>query len=257
MRFLSLTASRYLFQGEDMKEQVKRSRSETTEQKWIRESVSKRESKKRVVMVDGGDGLGQVPVSVSSIHDVEKAEREEQQAAPSGPRRQREWVHESTCFKVLSLFPRCLAALTYCVQCKGEFEAESKTEDAVVAKGKRGRSKGSPDNVTCALCPKAFHLACVDLKEKPRSFPPWKCPWHTCVECKNSSTQAGGFMFRCRDCPNAYCGACKPPTVRTSGAVVLSSNTHASSQLNLLGKSMEPGLKTNLAIYVLCEKCDV
>ncbi len=63
--------------------------------------------------------------------------------------------------------------------------------------------------------------------------------WHTCSECHNTSTQGGGFMFRCIDCPTAYCGACKPPT------------------LNILGKSTVPGLKTNLAIYVRCEKCDV
>lgn len=35
-------------------------------------------------------------------------------------------------------------------------------------------------------------------------------------------------MFRCIDCPLAWCGACKPPT------------------LTILGKSTVPGLKTNM-----------
>lgn len=212
----------YLFQGEDMKEQVKRSRSESTVEKWAREADGKaRESKKRVVMMDGGAELGQVPISVSSIRDVEKAEREEKMAGVEPVKRQREWVHESECFK-------CKEAL------------HSKEEYLQKEAGKRQKSVTlHDDEVMCALCPKSFHLKCVDLDERPHSFPPWKCPWHSCAECHNTSTQAGGFMFRCRDCPTAYCGACKPPTV------------------NMLGKSLEPGLKTNLALYILCEKCDV
>lgn len=64
-------------------------------------------------------------------------------------------------------------------------------------------------------------------------------------------------MFRCIDCPSAWCGACKPPT------------------LTILGKSTVPGLKvrlrkgkrkkklmfsfvvqTNMAIYCRCDKCE-
>lgn len=215
----------YLFQGQDMTEQVKRSRSETTAEKWTRETDGrKRESKKRVVMMDGGEGVGAVPVSVSSIHDVDKAEREEAGGNRETVKRQRAWVHESECF-----------------QCKKPLSSTEQIEE--VADPDTGKRKKTTDlhegEIFCALCPKSFHLACVDLKEKPSSFPPWKCAWHTCSECHNTSTQGGGFMFRCIDCPTAYCGACKPPT------------------LNILGKSTAPGLKTNLAIYVRCEKCDV
>lgn len=172
--------------------------------------------------VAAGDGLGEMAVSVSSIRDTEKAEREESGNVAPAVKRQREWLHETDCFS-------CRKAL----QSKEEIVPQSET-------GKRQKNVTvNESEVFCALCPKAFHIKCVGLDERPRSFPPWKCPWHTCSECHNTSTQAGGFMFRCRDCPTAYCGACKPPTV------------------NLLGKSMEPGLRTNLATYVLCEKCDV
>lgn len=49
---------------------MKRSRSESTAEKWAREAEGKkRESKKRVVMMEGGDGVGMVPVSVSRLED--------------------------------------------------------------------------------------------------------------------------------------------------------------------------------------------
>ncbi len=45
---------------------MKRSRSESTADKWAREAEGKkRESKKRIVMMEGGEGVGMVPVSVS------------------------------------------------------------------------------------------------------------------------------------------------------------------------------------------------
>jgi hypothetical protein len=43
----------------------------------------------------------------------------------------------------------------------------------------------------------AFHLKCVDLDERPHSFPPWKCPWHTCTECHNTSTQVRLCLISC------------------------------------------------------------
>ncbi len=77
--------------------------------------------------------------------------------------------------------------------CKIEDKADPTT-------GKRNKTKTVHDEeVLCALCPKAFHLACVDLKEKPSAFPPWKCPWHSCSECRNTSTQGGeegNVLFR-------------------------------------------------------------
>ena len=213
----------YLFECKDMKDQVKRSRSESTADKWAREMEGKkRESKKRVVMIDGGDGVGEMPVTLTSIHDVEKAEREEKMGNRDQVKRQRAWVHETECFK-----------------CK---EALNSTENLADEKDDTGRRKKTTsvhgDEIMCALCPKAFHLACVGLETKPSSFPPWKCPWHSCSECHNTSTQGGGFMFRCLNCPTSYCGACRP------------------AALNILGKSTVPGLKTNLAIYVLCSQCE-
>ena len=86
----------YLFQGKDMSDQVKRSRSESTAEKWAREmDGKKRESKKRIVMIDGGEGIGEMPVTLTSIHDTEKAEREEAMGNREQVKRQRAWIHET------------------------------------------------------------------------------------------------------------------------------------------------------------------
>lgn len=100
---------------------MKRSRSESTADKWAREAEGKkRESKKRIVMMEGGEGVGMVPVSVSrycdnltdclccvladqfgqySIRDVEKAERDEAGGNRELVKRQRAWVHDTECFQ--------------------------------------------------------------------------------------------------------------------------------------------------------------
>jgi len=211
----------YLFQGKDLSDQVKRSRSETTAEKWAREmDGKKRESKKRVVMIDGGDGVGEMPVTLTSIHDVEKAEREEKGGGKVEVKRQRAWVHDSECHK-------CKESL---------LSSESFSNND--AGQKKKNTNVHAEEIMCALCPKSFHLKCLGLDEKPSSFPPWKCPWHSCSECHSTSTNSGGFMFRCLNCPTAFCNSCKPPSI------------------NILGKSTIPGLKSNNAIYVLCEACD-
>ncbi|TPX62874.1 hypothetical protein PhCBS80983_g00145 [Powellomyces hirtus] len=36
----------------------------------------------------------------------------------------------------------------------------------------------------------------------------FKCPQHRCVTCDKSTADAGGLLFRCQSCPNAYCEDC-------------------------------------------------
>ena len=33
----------------------------------------------------------------------------------------------------------------------------------------------------------------------------WVCPHHDCLECERKAAAAGGLLFRCSMCPNAYC----------------------------------------------------
>jgi len=64
----------------------------------------------------------------------------------------------------------------------------------------------------CVACPKVYHLQCVQLDEIPKGT--WRCPWHTCYNCGNTSSATGGILLRCTSCPLAYCYECfqKLPT---------------------------------------------
>jgi hypothetical protein len=60
----------------------------------------------------------------------------------------------------------------------------------------------------CGQCPKVYHTECVGLTKVPTGA--WTCPWHACAECDKTTSVAGGLLFRCTDCPTAYCFDCSP-----------------------------------------------
>mmetsp|Transcript_23315 Transcript_23315/g.44503 ORF Transcript_23315/g.44503 Transcript_23315/m.44503 type:complete len:1563 (+) Transcript_23315:317-5005(+) len=63
------------------------------------------------------------------------------------------------------------------------------------------------DLLLCDLCPRAWHLECLEGTRctDPDRPGKWQCPHHRCVECEKTAAAAGGLLFRCRACPNAYC----------------------------------------------------
>lgn len=64
--------------------------------------------------------------------------------------------------------------------------------------------------ICCNSCPRVFHAQCdkVRKNEKPTLLP--RCPQHKCHGCGLSTAEAGGMLFRCQTCPQAFCEDCLP-----------------------------------------------
>ncbi|KAF2752986.1 hypothetical protein EJ05DRAFT_228537 [Pseudovirgaria hyperparasitica] len=63
----------------------------------------------------------------------------------------------------------------------------------------------------CVGCPRAYHAECldeVDLAAMTRPFGATSCPQHVCTHCSRKAYMAGGMVFRCRFCENAFCEDC-------------------------------------------------
>ena len=70
----------------------------------------------------------------------------------------------------------------------------------------------------------------------------WRCAHHSCAACGRKAHAAGGLLFRCAECPRAFCEDCLP---RESRVINESSRFHA------LGFVCPKS-----ACYVLCsERC--
>ncbi|PCH42878.1 hypothetical protein WOLCODRAFT_90021 [Wolfiporia cocos MD-104 SS10] len=90
------------------------------------------------------------------------------------------------------------------------------------AAGKRTRRKFESDDwcihcrdggelVLCNNCPRVFHAECYGLtRTQVKQVPSISCSQHKCVSCKRSTSDAGGMLFRCRTCPQAFCEDCLP-----------------------------------------------
>mmetsp|Transcript_37693 Transcript_37693/g.61364 ORF Transcript_37693/g.61364 Transcript_37693/m.61364 type:complete len:540 (-) Transcript_37693:714-2333(-) len=61
----------------------------------------------------------------------------------------------------------------------------------------------------CHRCPVAAHFNCAP-KTKSKMKNIWMCSHHHCATCGKSSSAAGGLLFRCQSCPNAFCEDCFP-----------------------------------------------
>lgn len=61
----------------------------------------------------------------------------------------------------------------------------------------------------CRLCPRSYHLKCLDKADraKAKGFS-FSCPQHKCIDCSQSTAEAGGMLYRCRWCERAYCEDC-------------------------------------------------
>jgi len=65
------------------------------------------------------------------------------------------------------------------------------------------------DLICCDGCPAVFHPNCLGLSpketERLTKLKRWMCPHHRCLECNKNSAAAGGLLFRCEVCSNAFC----------------------------------------------------
>eukprot|EP00752_Nemacystus_decipiens_P010606 g9444.t1 len=88
-----------------------------------------------------------------------------------------------------------------------------------------GKVKG-PDRsrplLSCWFCPKSFHAECLEARGTKQdtnaagsgsgSGSSLVCPQHACVGCAKPTAAAGGVLFRCQTCADAYCQDCLPET---------------------------------------------
>jgi len=62
------------------------------------------------------------------------------------------------------------------------------------------------DLIACPRCPVSVHAECCGLREEDFMC----CTHHHCVMCNKNAAGAGGLLYRCQSCPNAYCPDCMP-----------------------------------------------
>ncbi|KAF5368290.1 hypothetical protein D9757_010533 [Collybiopsis confluens] len=63
----------------------------------------------------------------------------------------------------------------------------------------------------CNHCPRVFHASCRGLSHSETLKSTFlSCHQHACWECRRGTTDAGGMLYRCRTCPQAYCEDCLP-----------------------------------------------
>lgn len=88
----------------------------------------------------------------------------------------------------------------------------------------------------CPRCPVSVHLKCSGV-HRSRDF--LCCSHHRCSECGKNNAAAGGLLFACESCPNAYCEDCLPADSTLLGA---------SERFEKLG------FTTHMAVYIHCSK---
>ena len=94
---------------------------------------------------------------------------------------------------------------TVCCECKGDEEGGCKKPLP------RFSHRISPaERLRCRNCPRTMSLGCARLVTRPRMG--WQCPQHHCKSCNRTASEAGGLLFRCVDCPTAFCAECNGET---------------------------------------------
>jgi SWI/SNF-related matrix-associated actin-dependent regulator of chromatin subfamily A member 5 len=96
------------------------------------------------------------------------------------------------------------------------------------------------DLILCDRCPASYHKNCLPKSALPISqhMNQWSCPHHACMICQRKAQAVGGVIFRCSECPNAYC------------------EDHLPDEVNIYGrcKRMEQGgfIHPSQACYIHC-----
>jgi len=125
--------------------------------------------------------------------------------------------------------------------------------------------EGGGEMILCPRCPVSVHSICCGLH--PDDFQ--SCSHHKCTKCFKGVSGAGGLIYRCEACPNAYCPDCLPDEfVRHLGQTIprfeelgfegnpLYLYVHCSKQCEAIAKS-ELGFNPDSAKPQLPSKMDV
>ena len=161
---------------------------------WVEElGGGSRQRVSTVEMVDAGFGLGMQAVSRASLQEAREAEDRERRAASA-----REHAR-------LRAADRASRHETICCECKGDEENGcNKPAPAFLA------PDVAAERLRCRNCPRTMSLGCARLVTRPRMG--WQCPQHHCKSCNRTASEAGGLLFRCVDCPIAFCAECNGET---------------------------------------------
>lgn len=121
---------------------------------------------------------------------------------------------------------------------KKKSKAKHETEDWCIY------CRDGGDVILCTSCPRVFHPKCHGItKAQLRRLPMISCPQHSCSTCSRSTAEAGGMLFRCQTCPQAFCEDCMPGGEIDAVGEVL-------PEFVLLGYGA-----TSTAYYIRCHEC--
>ncbi|PYH42821.1 putative nucleosome remodeling complex ATPase subunit (Snf2h) [Aspergillus saccharolyticus JOP 1030-1] len=63
--------------------------------------------------------------------------------------------------------------------------------------------------LNCQTCPRAYHWECLQESMKAHTDEVrFSCPQHICSGCERRTSEAGGLLFCCAQCPLAFCEDC-------------------------------------------------
>ncbi|THU84851.1 hypothetical protein K435DRAFT_970985 [Dendrothele bispora CBS 962.96] len=94
----------------------------------------------------------------------------------------------------------------------------------------------------CNFCPRVFHHQCRDLSKAEASKSIGTCSQHACCVCSRGTGDAGGLLFRCRTCPNAFCEDCLPEPFEPIGDIL--------PEFSILHHGQQDS-----AYYIYCSEC--
>jgi SWI/SNF-related matrix-associated actin-dependent regulator of chromatin subfamily A member 5 len=160
---------------------------------WVSSVGTKRRERiSTVEYIDAGAGLGMQAVSRISIREAKEAEDRERRAAAA-----REEARAKSA-------DRASRHETNCCECGGDEAGCLKPPPPFLA------PEIAAERLRCRNCPRVMSLGCARLVTRPRMG--WQCPQHHCKSCNRTASEAGGLMFRCVQCPTAFCAECNGET---------------------------------------------
>jgi len=182
----------YTWEGVDYTKKKAEAEKREIADVWVETVGSKRRERVATVeYVDAGAGLGMQAVSRASILEAKEAEDRERRAAAARDAAR------------LKAADRASRHETKCCECGGE-EKCVKPPPPFLA------PEIAAERLNCRNCPRTMSLGCARLVTRPRMG--WQCPQHHCKSCNRTASEAGGLMFRCVDCPTAFCAECNGET---------------------------------------------
>ena len=179
----------YQWEGVDYTEHKDKNDKRDIADFWVEQLGSRRRDRVSTIeYVDAGYGLGMQAVSRASLLEAKETEDRERRAAAA---REAARARASD---------RAARHEKVCCGCGGGEEGCNKPPPPFLA------PEVAAERLRCRNCPRVMSLGCARLVTRPRMG--WQCPQHHCKSCNRTASEAGGLMFRCVDCPTAFCAEC-------------------------------------------------